>query len=72
MECNVYYLLPVVWFDQLRCFVDRSLGCMRENPSSLGCRSEPRFDDEYGWMISISSRKAINVTEVGNEVEGNA
>ena len=26
--------------------------------------SEPRYDDEYGWMISISSRKAITVNEV--------
>ena len=72
MECNESYLSPVVRFDPLRCFVDRLLGCMRENPVGLGCSSEPRFDEEYGWMISISSRKAINVTEVGNDVEGNA
>ncbi|KNB43410.1 RNA polymerase II transcriptional coactivator [Blastocystis sp. subtype 4] len=25
--------------------------------------SEPRFDDDNGWMISISSKKAINVAE---------
>ena len=31
----------------------------RSSPSS-----EPRFDDQYGWLISISSRKAINVSEV--------
>ena len=29
--------------------------------------SEPRYDDEYGWMISISSRKALSVSEYRGE-----
>ena len=29
--------------------------------------SEPRFDEGSGWTISISSRRAINVNEVGME-----
>ena len=39
------------------------LGCADLALVSEG-RSEPRFDDQFGWLISISSRKAINVSEV--------
>ena len=39
------------------------LGCAALAQVSEG-RSEPRFDDQFGWLISISSRKAINVSEV--------
>ncbi|KAK8824482.1 hypothetical protein WA577_006879 [Blastocystis sp. JDR] len=50
--------------------MQRSFSCIRsisKNPTvfkrNFAWISEPRFDDQFGWLISISSRKAINVSE---------
>lgn len=40
---------------------------MRNDGIASYCSSEPRFDEGNGWTISISSRRAINVNEVGKE-----
>ena len=62
-QCNAPFPLFAL-YRRIQPFLSVALlGCAALALVSEG-RSEPRFDDQFGWLISISSRKAINVSEV--------